>query len=98
MSRDDEILRRLDQHMARGNKLMEGVREEHRLNREAYERGTRLMIDIVARHERAFKDYMELNREIREELRLGRGRIEAQTQAIWAMLDRLGGSGGPAPA
>ena len=112
MARDDEILKRLDghmeranehmargnEHMARGNELMQEVREEHRLNREAYERGTRLILDIVAQHEQAFRENMALSREIREELRKVHGRMEAQTQAIWAMLDRLGGNGGTAPA
>jgi hypothetical protein len=102
MARGNELMARSNEHMARGNELMAEVRKEHRLNRMAYERGTRLIIGLVERQGRAFGEVVRENtaviREMREEMRLVRGRLEAQTEAIFRVLDRLDGGNGPAAA
>ena len=88
---------RANEQMTRGDELMQEVREEHRLDREAYEHGTQLILDMVARRERAFMDSMQLMREMhermREEMRLVRGRMEAQTAAILKLIDRFDSGG-----
>ena len=98
MDRDREILERLDEHlargnayMARGNELMEEIREEHRLNREVYARTMETMLDLSERQERLVNEAVGAIREMREEIR-------AQTRAIFTVIDRLEGNGGPTAA
>jgi HAMP domain-containing protein len=106
---DHELLKRLDEHLARGNELHELNIREHQLNRASYERGIEMMLGITERHERLVEENVRVLRqlttafaqgmaEIRSEMKLVRERMEAQTEAIFRMLDRLDGNDGPAAA
>jgi hypothetical protein len=88
---NDELLKRLDEHMARGNELHELNIREHELNRAAYERGMETMLGITDRHERLVEENVRALRQLT-------ARMEAQTAAIFRMLDRLDGKNGPATA
>jgi hypothetical protein len=110
-----EILNRLDahtersnEHMARGNELMDDVREELRLSREFREREAAEMRELMRRHEVSFKagiEVIEENRmamqEVRAslhdqqvEIRANTRWVEVQTKAMLSLIDEIrGGSG-----
>jgi hypothetical protein len=97
---DDQILLRLDRHVARGNELMEEVREQHRLNEETYRQGMEFMAHLTERVLGAIDENIRAIREMREEMkaegRENRAQIRAQTEAIFRMMDRFDGNSGPA--
>jgi uncharacterized protein YeeX (DUF496 family) len=84
----DEILKRIDDHMARGNELMAEIRHEHQLNRAAFAETAQLlgrMVDVLAQMERRLDDQGDA--------------IRANTKAVLRLLDRFGNGGGdPATA
>jgi len=97
---DRELLSRIDEHIARGNRLLEEVREEMRRNRESTER-------LFARQDEMFSEQVtvlrglsdvikkmgsSLARELSvmtDELRDLREQGRAQTEALWQMIDRM---------
>ena len=91
----DEILKRIDEHMARGNVLMAEIRRqhelnqrEHELNRAAYAEGMKVMAGLV-----------RVVDQMRHELVDHSDEIRAQTKAVLRLLDRFGDAGtGPATA
>jgi hypothetical protein len=102
----DRTLDRLDERTARGNQLLEAIRDEHRLNREQFERYKRDMERLEQRSHAAVERNTRVMRELllqREEDRKFLERIEqgihAQTQGLLHVLDELrNGRGGPGPA
>ena len=104
----DEILRRLDdhlavanehmartnEHMARGNELWKENRRELREMSARLDRVTQAFLDELREQRIAFRDEMEAQREV---LRDVVAESRSQRQGLLAVLDRLGG-GGPAAA
>lgn len=89
IGRMDAHIGRMDAHMERQTDLMERIENEHRLNRESFERMFRQMTQVVDRNAQAFRESSAAISELRGETR-------AQTQAILKLLDRFGN--GPATA
>jgi methyl-accepting chemotaxis protein len=97
LGRIDRSLERIDEHMARGNELMDDVREEMRLSRAQYrelsERHESLIRDMrqfmheaIVRMERITTRMTERMDDLHEE-------SVAQRRALLWILDRLGGNG-----
>jgi hypothetical protein len=107
-----EVLDRIDAHMARGNELLEEVREEMRLSREERELSRELfgdmrdfMSEVTVRVERVAREQIAELRKlgrgfeaVTEELRDMRGETRAQTRAILRVLDKLDGGSANATA
>jgi hypothetical protein len=98
---DRELLLRLDEHMARGNELMEQIREEHRLNRKQHELNrkehqlNRAAVQDMRKVAREVILEMRENRVILRDIQHG---IRAQTEGLLHVLNELRRPGGQAPA
>ena len=88
---DDEILRRLDEHMARGNEIMRRSNEVIEENRLAFQDFRGFLRELTLRHERATNRLVEVLEDLVEESR-------AQRAALFLILDRLDGGGAPSGA
>jgi hypothetical protein len=110
---DDEVLRRIDRHMERGNELMEHLREVIDGNRAfmrelllRHEKATDTMITRLREdtrelreHRKEFRQYRDEWREaVREERREFVAEMRAQREALFRMLDKLDGGGQAAGA
>lgn len=96
LSRIDRHMERIDHHLGRGNELMqqnraaieqnrevtERVIQEFELNRDAADRNSKLMDQMVDRHERYSRKMVETLSNLSED-------VKAQTAATWRMLDRI---------
>ena len=98
---DDEILRRLDEHMARGNEIMARSNDVIADNRQALAEFRQGLEDVrfelaqmSLRGERVAQGFIAELRAMREEYTQ---ESRAQRQALLAILDQLKG-GGPAAA
>ena len=97
----DRTIDRMDEHMARGNELMDEIREEHRLNREQHELNRRehqLNRAAMERNSRILRELLlqrEDDRKVLERIEQG---IHAQTQGLLHVLDQLRGGRGPGTA
>jgi hypothetical protein len=89
----DELLRRLDGHMERGNAIMarsnELVEENHRVIQENHR--------VIQENTRAFEDLRSFLGDLTLALRLltedFRAEMRAQREALFRILDRLDGQG-----
>ena len=97
----DEILKRIDehiaqanQHMARGNELMDEIRREHQLNRAAFAENARVMAQLSQVLTRFDRSLEALVARIEDQ----GDAIRANTKAVLRLLDRFGGGAGPAAA
>lgn len=101
---DDDPLRRIDVHMARGNELMEQNRtafEDLRtFLRDMTVRQEKVMREMTLRQEKVMRGMIARLEEQSELLREGRREFmeesRAQRTALFRMLDRLGGGDSPA--
>ena len=84
MERFDSFLERFDGHVVRMDAHMEDTHEAIR--------------ESGIRFERAMQALDRRSAALEEESRAWRGRIEAQTEAIWKLLDRWGEGPPPEPA
>ncbi len=105
----DEILRRLDdhlavanehmartnEHMARGNELWAENRRELREMSIRLDRVTQAFLDELREQRIAFRDEMQAQRDVLRDLV---AESRAQRQGLLAVLDRLRDGGGPAAA
>jgi uncharacterized protein (DUF2461 family) len=87
----DELLRRLDMHMARGNVIMARSNVLMEQNRRAF-----------AANERAFRELHSFLGDLTQALRVlteeFSSEMRAQRQALFRILDRLDGNGGKGEA
>ena len=84
----DEILKRIDEHMARGNELMEEIRRERELDRATFAEHIEVLAGLVRVVDRMRHQMEDQSDETR-----------AQTKAVLRLLDRFGDAGtGPATA
>jgi hypothetical protein len=90
----DEILNRIDEHMARGNELMQEIRRQHELNRREHE----LNRAAFARNSEILARLVDVIGQMSRRLEDQEGAIRAQTEAIFKVLDRFGDGGGADPA
>ena len=85
---DDEILRRIDAHMERGNELMDE-------NRRAFQDLRTFLREMSLRQERVMREMLQSMQEqaemIREHRREFVQETRAQRAALFRMLDRLDG-------
>lgn len=100
---DEEILRRIDAHMARGNELMAEIREEHRLTREEHERNRRFYADLSAKNAEVVADNKAVMRNLVGEIRTMRDENRVHHEAMTGALLDLAAEirswgGGPAAA
>jgi GGDEF domain-containing protein len=93
---DEEILRRIDKRLARGDELMAEVRAEHELNRRAYTEQLALTRTVVQRNAEAFAGLMTAIDRFRERIDAFGDRIDAfgdtlvlQVEILTRCLDRL---------
>jgi len=112
MASEPDYLARIDRHLDRQDELMAEIREEMRLSREERaaqtERAEDVRVfarDLVTRVDRALerndRTLQRLDRTLDgvvHELREVREQGNALTEAVLALLDRLNGAGGSAPA
>jgi chromosome segregation ATPase len=106
--RNRDLLTRIDAHMERGNELTELVRQELTLIRQEFRenRGAvyaaRDAIREVAGSVQRQSDVLERQgrrlEEMQGEIKDLRAESQAHTQAIFRVLDRFDGRGGPGPA
>ncbi len=106
---EDEIIRRLDghlavanehmargnEHMARGNQLWAENRQELREMRVRAERMMQSFLDELREQRIAFREETEAQREVLRDLV---AESRAQRRALLAILDRFQDGGGAAPA
>jgi hypothetical protein len=94
---DDEFLRRIDAHMARGNEIMQRSNEVIEANRRTFEDLRTFLRELTLRHERALGAMASRIEEQTEMLREQRREFveesRAQRAALFRMLDRLDGGG-----
>jgi hypothetical protein len=90
LKRIDEHLARANAHMARGNQLMEEIREEHRLNRQAFHE----LRDVTRWGVLTLGELIEESRRTQRRLDDMGDQIRANSRAVLQILDRLG----PGPA
>jgi hypothetical protein len=92
--RTDELIARNSDVIARNSDLFEEVRDAMRLNREAMRRNEIAFVEgtrVVAEGTGVLSQLVETVREMKAE-------VQAQTRAIFKLIDRLdGGSAGPLP-
>ena len=100
-----EYLNRIDAHMARGNELMDEIREEMRANREErvslqeFIREQALRMERAAEHQgRELGGIGEAMDRVVEHLDDMGDQVRANTRAVLQLLDRFDGGGGAATA
>jgi hypothetical protein len=112
MAGEQEILRRLDEHMARanehmarGNELMEEIREqhelnrrEHELNREAYRQGMELMARLIERVDASSRRSERVTARMVAQIEENTETLRALRDSVIAFLNRLDEGGGATPA
>jgi hypothetical protein len=93
-------LKRIHRHLDRGDELMESIREELRLNREAYERHFELSRREHQATQAALGNLRDVCRSLvvaveenTRTLRDLRAEIRAQTEGLMRVLDELRGRG-----
>ena len=98
----DQTLEAIDGHMARGNELMDEIREEHRLNRQEHQLNRRehqLNRAAVHNNTQVLRELLLQRREDRAILERIEQGIHAQTQGLLHVLDELrNGRSGPGTA
>lgn len=99
----DALLRRIDEHMARGNEVMDEIRAEVARSRRSYEDQLQITREVIRRNELVLQDFrkgfhelVEQIRELTASTREVREESRAHSKAIFALIDRLGGGGAPA--
>lgn len=99
---DEEILKRIDARMKRGDELMAEVRNEHRLNRMAYEQQLDLTRTVVQRNAEAFQGLMAAIDRFSDRIDSFGERVDAfgatldlQREILLRFLDRLDDGGLP---
>ena len=91
----DRTLEAIDGHTARGNELMEEIREEHQLNRREHQ----LNRAAVHNNTQVLRELLLQRREDRAILERVEQGIHAQTQGLLHVLDELrNGRSGPGTA
>jgi methyl-accepting chemotaxis protein len=93
---DGELLERIEGHMARGNELMELIREDHALNRREHELNRAAMHstrDAVRSLAAAVEKQAEASDAMLASLGDMRDSIQANTRAVLHVLDELRGPG-----
>ena len=84
-----------NEHMARGNELMEEIRREHELNRAAFAENAMVM----SRLSEVLERFDQTQLRMQATLDGLRAEVRAQTEAIFKLIDRFENGGtGPAPA
>ncbi len=86
---DDAILRRIEEHMRRGNELMAEVRAEHELNRRAYAEQLALTRTVVQRNAEAFAGLMTAIERFGERIDTFGNRIDTFGDRIDTLGDRI---------
>jgi len=81
---DDEVLRRIDRHMERGNELMERGDELMERLRELFESNGTFMRELLLRHEKATDAMIERLQEGTRELREHRAEFRAHSEEFRA--------------
>jgi hypothetical protein len=99
---DDEILRRIDAHMERGNEIMERSNQVIVENRRAFEDLRTFLRELTLRQERVAQAMIEkIEEQIQESRKLRREFVDesrAQRAALFQILDRLDNGGAAAGA
>jgi hypothetical protein len=94
---DDEYLRRIDAHMARGNEIMQRSNEVIEANRHTFEDLRTFLREMTLRQERVLGSLAAKIEEETEMLREQRREFveasRAQRAALFRILDRLDGGG-----
>jgi len=93
---DGELLERIEGHMARGNELMELIREDHALNRREHELNRAAMHstrDAVRSLAAAVEKQAEASDAMLASLGDMRDSVQANTRAVLHVLDELRGPG-----
>ena len=85
----ERFFSRLDEHLARGNELMEEIREEMRLSREMFADLRVFMRDITLRVERGGREQVRQMRELTDAVREDREENRAQTETLLRVIDRM---------
>ncbi len=101
MAEGDDILKRLDEHMARGNEhmargneLMEEIRREHQLNREAYRQGMELMARLIERVDASSRRNERVTARMIAQIDENTETLRALRDSVLAFLNRLDEGGG----
>ena len=93
MAADEELLRRIEAHLDRGNGLMEELRREQRLNRSAFGRQFELMQQLIERNSESYLEVASaadrFREVIAEQLTAVRGTLDLQREILLRVLDRL---------
>jgi hypothetical protein len=106
---DDELLRRLDAHLARGNQIMARSNEVMARSNQVIQesRGAfgdlrSYLRELTRRHERGFEELLRQSARHSDALEAGQrefvAEMQAQRQALFRILDRLDRNGGAAGA
>ncbi len=96
----DEILSRIDEHMARGNELMEEIKREHELNRREHELSRLAFTEnaiVMARLNEVLDRIDRSHGALVARIEAQTDEVRANTNAIIRLLNRLG-NGGADPA
>jgi hypothetical protein len=89
----DEILARLDRHLARSSELMTQVREEMRLTRDQHTENMRQMREMTRGYRAATSRLIDVVDENLRAMREMTDESRAQRKAILAVIDYLRGNG-----
>ena len=86
---DEEILKRVEEHMQRGNELISEVVKEHRLNRAFAGEQMALMRTVIERNGQAFEGLMSELGHFRERIDVFGERIDSFGERVDAFGDTL---------
>jgi hypothetical protein len=89
MARGNDHMARGNEHMARGNELMEDIREEMRLSRAEREQSKAMFADLRVFMREITLRVERTGREQVEAIRDLRAQTQAQTEALLRVIDRM---------
>jgi hypothetical protein len=94
----DEILERLDAHMAQSNEHLAEIRLENREALRRHEVSFKQGLEVIEENLAAMREVRTDLRDLQVEIRANTRWVEAQTKAVLQLIDEFRGGLGPGPA